>query len=129
MPFGSAPSNESIALLVLEWAKDNHPDWYKETLKVAMRPDVFRTYLLRLVEKRCESEPTWKATVPVMVLEETRVTCRVRDRQTNDVLEFKGRKANDRVWAFKELTLDTQEFRQLAAAKTQLDLTWTDQQP
>ena len=125
MPFDKPWSNEAIAPLVLAWAKEFHRDWYDKTLKVAGRPTAFRDYLLRLVERRCQENPAWMRTVPVMVLEETRVTFRVKDRETGAILVFHGKKHPEpRQHAIKELSLDKQEFRDLMAVKSAWDMEW-----
>lgn len=64
--------------LILPWAKQEHAEKYAQTLAVARRGDVFDRYLLRLVELRCAEDRAFLRTVPLWVLDNTAVTCRMR---------------------------------------------------
>lgn len=123
----STPTNDDLARLILPWAKEHHPDKYQQTLKVAAIPATFRRYMLRLVEIRCTDEPEWIKTVNVLVLEETGLTKRLKDNQTGDVYEVKGRLAEGpRITTFAELALPREDFLSLQRAKAALDLEYVD---
>lgn len=115
-------SNGELCALILMWAKEAHPEKYDATLKVATIPATFRRYLLRLVELRWEAEPEWREQAPVLVLDETKITGRVKNT-AGDVLEMKGQLSDlphmNRWW---ELGLDKEEYANLQTAKKVLDL-------
>ena len=123
----SAPTNEQLAKLILPWAKERHPEKYQQTLRVAAIHDTFRRYMLRLVEIRVEEEPGWINEVSVLVLEETKLVQRLKDRQTGDVYEVKGKLADGpRITTFAELALPREDFLSLQRAKQALDLEYVD---
>lgn len=116
-------TNDQLAALILPWAKTNHPEKYAETLKVSYRPDTFRTYMLRLVEIRCEEDTTWRGEQPVSLLDETKMVLKVKSRTTGIETEYKGRKAKGEIThRILELGLDRETFDQLQKAKHHLDL-------
>jgi hypothetical protein len=121
-------TNNQLAGLILAWAKDEHPDKYAQTLKVAAIHDTFRRYLLRLIEIRCEADKAWMGTVPVSVLEETKLSLSLRDKQTGAVYEVKGRLAEgERQVSFLELGLSRGDFLWLQQAKENLDLEYVEE--
>ena len=71
-------TNDEISAMVLEWACDNHRDWYDATLAVSTKAKAFRTYLLRLVVRRVEEEPKFLWTLPLSILDETDIVRTVK---------------------------------------------------
>lgn len=114
---------EAMAALILPWAKEHHPEKYTETLKISIKPDAFRKYMLRLIEIRCTEEPQWRGEVPVSVLDETSLTIKAKARGTGQVIEYKGRRAVAPIHhRILELALSKPEFDLLQRAKDTLDL-------
>lgn len=121
-PIGSQLNDEMIAL-ILPWAKQNHPEKYAQTIKMAKHPEMFGKYLCRLIEIRWGAEKDFRRTVPCHILEETSIVAKFRDRRTGNVIEVKGRTATGgRTWGFKELLTDRESFDELSAWKREFDL-------
>lgn len=123
-------TNDELAAVILPWAKETMPEAYEATLEVANRPQAFRNYLTRLIERRWEREPQWRTSVPLDALEATGITARLRAERIAGgvVLEVKGARAGVRQWGFGELaallengaTVD--DLRQLHELKQSMDL-------
>jgi hypothetical protein len=118
-------SNDELAVLILEWARDNMPEAYEQTLTRAARPAAFRNFLVRLIERRYERDAEWRTTVPLRALEETGITARLR-ASDGTVIEVKGKRAEgERVWSFAELAMMLEagsELSDMIRLKEQLDL-------
>jgi hypothetical protein len=125
--------NQTLAALVLPWAREQHKAKYDQTLLVASQPEVFRRYLVRLLELRWEQdgdiEADWKKNVPFWALEETNVV--VHATAFGQPIEICGRKVLNRTWAWAEMAMVMTEpdkekrkelVRELAALKLGLDL-------
>jgi hypothetical protein len=115
--------NDEMSALILPWAKQNHPEKYKQTVEMAKWPGMLIRYLIRLIEIRWETDLPFRSSVPCHVLEETSIVARFRDRKMGNIIEVKGKNATGgRVWGFKELILDRESFDELAALKRDFDL-------
>lgn len=118
-------SSTDLAALVLPWADMHHPDKATQTRSVESRPDVYRRYLLRLVEIRWHDDPSFRLMVSTDVLDETAITARWRTK-SGTVLDVGGAKApGPRRWAWGELTMlmnAPDSLESLAAIKDILDL-------
>jgi hypothetical protein len=125
--------NQTLAALVLPWAREQHKTKYDQTLLVANQSVVFRKYLVRLLELRWEQdgdiEADWKKNVPFWALEETSVV--VHATAFGQPIEICGQKVLNRTWAWAEMAMVMTEpdkekrkelVRELAALKLGLDL-------
>lgn len=117
-------ANETLAALILPWAKEKHPSKYSDTVKAVRKPDVFRRYMVRLVEIRVEEEPEFRGQVPLSILDETKLTARFKRGD----YEFEVRGAGSvksqgpRVWCWTELALTPEQFEERRAWKEALEL-------
>jgi hypothetical protein len=124
---------QTMAALVLPWAREYHKEKYDQTLIVANKPDVFVRYLVRLLELRWEQDGDvhagWKKDVPFWALEETNIT--VRATIFEHEVKICGKKVDDRTWAWAEMSMILKDpdketrkalVRELAALKLGLDL-------
>lgn len=121
------PTDDELVALVLPWAKEHMPEAYGATLKVAPRPDKFRRYLIRLVERRCEREPEWTLQLPLSVLEETNLRLPFRT-PGGRTIEVCGRGVPERAWSFAELAVEG-DVDERARWKETLDLQAADTLP
>lgn len=130
-------TNDELAGQVLSWAKEKHPDKYRETVGVSVRPRTYRAYLLRLIEIRWEEDPEWRHGVPYLALEETAIVARFKAGDGTEV-EVKGRKAirpergETREWGWAELHIYREygwTIEQALMMKSELDLVVNDGQP
>lgn len=120
--------NTEMTALILPWAKSNHPEKYQQTIATSKAPEVFKRFLIRLIEIRWTTEAEFRSSVPCHVLEETSLVVKFRDKQTQEIIEVKGRNATGgRVWGFNELMLDRQSFDELFALKRDFDLQLVDE--
>jgi len=120
-------STEQLSAMVLPWAKKEHPEKYEQTIKVSMKADTFRRYLVRLLEIRCRSDRDFLGKVPVSLLDETSLVIWVRDRKTGELFEVKGREApRPHINRFWELALSKSDFEAMKIAKGALDLEHVD---
>lgn len=92
-----------LAMAILPWAKEHHPEKYKATLEVASRPAAFRNYMARLIEIRWQEDVEWRMSAPLDALEETSIRARFRHRPSNRTIEVAGRLSTPRLWAWGEL--------------------------
>jgi hypothetical protein len=118
-------TTEEIATYVLPWAKVHRVDAYGKTLAVAQKPEVFRSYVLRLLELRWQIDPEFKETAPFMLLEETGISQKYRHRPTGTEIVVSGKKVEGRVWGWMELEQHIREgrtFDSVASVKAALDL-------
>jgi hypothetical protein len=125
--------NQTIAALVLPWARERHKEKYDQTLAISNRPDVFRRYLVRLLELRWaedgDIQADWKKNVPFWALEETNIV--VRATVFGHEIKICGSKVADRTWSWAEMRMIIAEpdkekrrasVRELAALKFGFDL-------
>lgn len=119
-------TNEDIFGLIGAWAKEQHPEKYEQTLRVAPDPTVFRRYLLRLVELWVAEDRTRITKVPVSVLDETSITATVkilRGTAKERIVKFCGRRFNGvQEYRFAELLMLPEWFQHLQDWKDVLDL-------
>lgn len=122
LPRSKPMSTREMAVAILPWAKEKHPDKYADTIKQANDDAKLRRYLVRLVEIRWESEPEWRSAAPLAVLDETALIKRVRT-QAGVVLTVGGKLAKGSChlrWI--DLRVEPEDFRLLAAAIIALDM-------
>lgn len=88
-------TNDSLAALILPWAKEHHPEGYAKTVaSAAWGYNPYRLRLLRLVEIRCEREPAWRNSgVPLSVLDETSVHFKAKHLPSERTLIVGGKSA------------------------------------
>jgi len=116
-----------LAALALPWAKELHPAKYAETVGMVDNEAAFMARCLRLIELHAATDPAWRNTVPLSVLEQTAVVVQMRHRPTGTVLEVKGRRApKPRQWSFTQLALDPVDFTALLVAVDAFDLEHDD---
>jgi hypothetical protein len=110
---------------VLPWAKENMPEQYEATLRVAGKPASFKAYLLRLLEIRYERDVENRGELPILALDETSLTIGATIKGVGHY-EFQGKRAvkggGSRVRAISELAMDPEEWKQMEAARAAFDL-------
>lgn len=122
LPKDEPMPTRQIAVAILPWAKETHPDKYVDTIKQANNDAKLRRYLVRLVEIRWESEPEWRGQAPLAVLDETALTKTLRT-QAGVVLTVGGRLAKESChlrWI--DLSAEPEDFKLLVAAIIELDM-------
>lgn len=104
-------TNEELAALILPWAETEMPEPYHQTLIASAKgADLYRKYLIRLVEVRATQDKAWRNQLPLVVLEETGLAVVVRHKPSGVLLTVAGRKVKDRKFGFSllwGLTSDT----------------------
>jgi hypothetical protein len=74
-------------------------------MAVAKHAETHRRFLIRLVERRCEQEPSWRGQVPLSVLEETKLVMHF-DLRDGTRIAVAGKMAGEtRTWSFEELAV------------------------
>jgi hypothetical protein len=114
---------QELEALVLSWAEQHHPEKHAQTVAQQEKPETYQRFLLRLVEIRVTDEPRWLRTVPVAILDETKLVAQLRDRESGKMLTFAGKKANmPQAHRFSELDMLPSDFELMLAAWDMLDL-------